>query len=115
LRKEGLDMTEKVVGKTKRRRTATKQKEENAGKATEFSLHAPEAREVFLAGEFNSWDSQSLPMKKDKQGFWKTKIKLSPGRYEYKFLVDGVWVEDVPGEESVWNPHGTRNLIRVVS
>jgi 1,4-alpha-glucan branching enzyme len=115
LRKEGLDMTEKVVGKTKRRRTATKQKEENAGKATEFSLHAPEAGEVFLAGEFNSWDSLSLPMKKDKQGFWKTKIKLSPGRYEYKFLVDGVWVEDAPGEESVWNPHGTRNLIRVVS
>ena len=108
-------MAVKEMEKTKREKPVSKKKGKNPEKAVEFLLQAPEAKEVFLAGEFNSWDSLSLPMKKDKQGFWKTKIKLSPGGYEYKFLVDGVWVEDVPGEESVWNPHGTRNLIRVVS
>ncbi len=45
-------------------------------KTVEFTFCAPEAREVFLAGEFNNWDTQSLPMKKGKDGVWKAKIKL---------------------------------------
>ena len=34
--------------------------------------------EVFLAGEFNSWDTGSLLMKKNKEGVWKTSVKLAP-------------------------------------
>ena len=33
-----------------------------------FTLSAPEAREVFLTGEFNHWDVRSLPMKRGKDG-----------------------------------------------
>jgi 1,4-alpha-glucan branching enzyme len=36
-------------------------------KGAEFSCYAPEAMEVFVEGEFNGWDIQSLPMKRDKQ------------------------------------------------
>jgi 1,4-alpha-glucan branching enzyme len=77
----------------------------------EFAFYAPEANEVFLAGEFNHWDTQSLLMKKDKDGFWKTKIKLSPGRYEYKLFVDDKWVENIPGAELSPNLFGTHNFV----
>ena len=94
-----------------KRESTSKKKEKPIEKTVEFTLHAPEAREVFLAGEFNDWDTQSLPMKKDKSGLWKTKIKLSPGRHEYKFFADDAWVESLPGVEQVPNPLGTKNFI----
>ena len=86
-------------------------KEKAPEKMAEFTFQAPGAREVCLAGEFNSWDTQSLPMKKDKNGVWKRKIKLPPGRYEYKLFVDHDWVEDLSGPELVSNPFGTQNLV----
>ena len=80
-------------------------------KTVEFTFCASEAREVFLAGEFNNWDTQSLPMKKGKDGVWKAKIKLSSGRHEYKFFADNVWVESLPGVEKSSNPFGTQNFV----
>ena len=40
--------------------------------------------QVFLAGDFNNWDTQSLPMKRGKDGVWKAKIKLPSGRRSIK-------------------------------
>ncbi|HYA93128.1 MAG TPA: isoamylase early set domain-containing protein [Thermodesulfobacteriota bacterium] len=80
-------------------------------KKVEFSLSAPEAREVFLTGEFNHWDIRSMPMKRSKDGNWKVQTSLPPGRYEYKFVADNHWVEDVPRAELAANVFGTQNLI----
>ena len=77
----------------------------------EFTFNGPDAREVFLAGEFNGWDNQSLPMEKHKGGIWKTKVKLPLGRHEYKFFADNVWVESLPGAERSPNPFGTQNFV----
>ena len=77
----------------------------------EFTFHSPEAMNVYVAGEFNSWNTKSLPMKKDKDGIWRAKVKLLPGRYEYKLFADKAWVEDLPDSETVFNPFGTRNFI----
>lgn len=76
-----------------------------------FNFHAPEAREVYLTGEFNYWNTNSLPMRKDKDGVWKTEIKLPPGSYEYKYFADSAWVEDIPGAELTLNPFGTQNFV----
>lgn len=80
----------------------------------EFCFYAPGAVEVSIAGEFNNWNLQTLPMKKHKDGIWKKTTKLLPGRYEYKMLVDRSWIEDLPGEEKVPNPFGTQNFVRWV-
>ena len=80
-------------------------------KNVEFTFLAPAAMEVLLAGAFNSWDTQTLLMKKNKGGIWKTAIKLAPGCYEYKFLADGEWVENISGVETAPNPFGTRNCV----
>lgn len=100
----------------KRKRTLkTERKEEPEKKKVEFTVYAPGANYVFLAGEFNHWDTQSLPMKRGKDGAWKTEVKLPPGRYEYKLLADNAWVEDLPGVEAVPNPFGTRNFVASIN
>lgn len=83
-----------------------------AGKArsAEFKLHAPQAKRVSLAGTFNNWDPKALSAKKDSGGNWVIKVSLKPGRYEYKFVVDGSWIND-PRSATVYNAFGTQNSI----
>lgn len=78
----------------------------------EFTCHASSmARNVCLAGNFNDWNTSSMPMKKEKDGTWRIKIKLSPGKYEYKYFVDGAWASDLSCSELVPNSFGTANCI----
>jgi 1,4-alpha-glucan branching enzyme len=81
---------------------------------TEFSLSAPQARSVFLAGDFNQWNPSSHPLKKDKQGVWKVSLPLDPGQYEYRFLVDEEWQNDPNCSSFVENRFGTLNCLRIV-
>lgn len=59
-----------------------------------FTYYDPTARQVYLAGDFNNWDPTALPMQRDDKGTWWVVVKLSPGRHEYKFVVDGQWTAD---------------------
>jgi 1,4-alpha-glucan branching enzyme len=81
----------------------------------QFNLYAPEAERVCLAGDFNNWDVDDLLMKSDKKGTWKASLPLPPGRYEYRFRVDGVWHDDPNAPERVGNPFGSQNCLRIVS
>jgi 1,4-alpha-glucan branching enzyme len=84
---------------------------ERTRQEVEFKLYAPDARTVFVAGQFNAWDPGKTPMKKSKDGTWKIKVKLPPGRCEYKFFVDGAWMQDLPGAGTTPNPFGTNNRV----
>ena len=53
-------------------------------------------------------------MKKDKKGIWKVSVPLEPGRYEYRFWVDGDWADDPNAQERVENPFGSQNCVRTV-
>ena len=77
----------------------------------EFTFRAPEARKVCIAGKFNAWNTSSMPMKKGKDGTWRIKLKLPPGKHEYKYFVDGDWVSDRLCPELVPNPFGTDNSV----
>ena len=78
-------------------------------------LKAMDAEEVHVAGDFNKWESTSQPMVKDEKGRWKTTLRLPPGRYEFKFLVDGQWRECSENEFTVLNEFGTLNNVLEVS
>jgi 1,4-alpha-glucan branching enzyme len=82
-----------------------------AAKPTEFKLYAPVAKKVSLAGSFNKWDSKALSAKKDSQGNWTVKVSLKPGKYEYKFFVDGSWTNDPRCNSYVTNSFGTQNCV----
>ncbi len=83
-------------------------------KKVQFELEAPETLKVYLVGSFNNWDTSANPMKKDKKGLWKTAVSLQPGRYEYRFLVDGNWVNDPACCDCVPNEFGSENCVRIV-
>ena len=83
-------------------------------KKVSFAFFAPEAHQVTLAGDFNGWDINSLPMKKNRKGTWETQVALSSGRHEYLFWVDGVWQEDPKADDRVANPFGSQNSVRTV-
>ena len=78
-------------------------------KKIDFKFFAPQAKKVELGGCFNNWKANKNQLKKDAAGNWKTSLKLAPGRYEYRYLVDGVWqnaqepVECVPNASGTWN------------
>ncbi len=83
-------------------------------KSVPFEFLAQDAQEVYLVGNFNNWDERANLMKKDKNGMWKTTLTLKPGRYEYRFLVDGNWENDPVCCDCVPNEFGTQNCIRIV-
>jgi len=79
-----------------------------------FEFSAPKAQEVFLAGDFNDWDTCTTPMKRDRKGVWKATLSLAPGRYEYRFLADGQWENDPSCSCCVPNQFGSMNCVRTV-
>ncbi len=76
-----------------------------------FSLKAVDAKEVVLTGDFNNWDPKTHPMKTDGNGLWDKTVMLPPGKYEYKFLIDGDWKEDPQNDQTCPNCFGTQNSI----
>jgi 1,4-alpha-glucan branching enzyme len=80
-------------------------------KLTEFKLYAPRAKKVVLSGSFNNWNTSKLLAKKDSKGNWMVKVGLKPGKYEYKFIVDGSWVNDPRCTSCVANSLGTHNCV----
>lgn len=102
----------KKKSEIKNKKITTKKGE--AHENVEFTFHSRDAMNVYVAGQFNDWDTHSLLMRKDNDGIWKAKVELLPGRYEYKLFADNTWVEDLPNSESVFNPFGTKNFVILV-
>jgi 1,4-alpha-glucan branching enzyme len=83
-------------------------------KRVTFELSAPDAQNVVVAGDFNSWSHDAHPLKKCADGTWKGSVTLSPGRYEYRFVVDGAWCGDPCCTTFVPNPYGSENCVLLV-
>ena len=83
-------------------------------KAT-FSLVAPGAKLVQLAGDFTQWEQAPVALKKLKGGLWKAVVSLPPGRHAYRFLVDGQWCDDPECKIRQPNDLGGENCVCVVS
>jgi hypothetical protein len=76
-----------------------------------FALFRPEAHRVSLCGEFNGWSPEAAPMERHENGRWEKTLSLRPGKYQYKFVVDGQWCNDPAARENVPNAHGSLNSV----
>ena len=71
-----------------------------------FSL-SPEtingAKSVALVGEFNDWDVEAAPLKKQKDGSYKATVELPVGgEYQFRYLIDGeTWYNDDTADKYV--------------
>jgi len=61
--------------------------------------------------DFNNCDPEKHPMKRQGNGIWTKSVMLSPGKYEYKFLVDRNWLEDSQNGNTCRNCFGTYNSV----
>jgi 1,4-alpha-glucan branching enzyme len=61
----------------------------NMAKPVPFSCFAPDARQVFIVGDFNDWDPAAHPMKRQPDGAWRIDLPLTHGHHHYLFLIDG--------------------------
>lgn len=77
----------------------------------EFYLDAPTAGAVKLIADFTNWEKHPLELSADASGVWHATVMLPPGRYGYRFLVDGQWHDDPNCTQSEANPFGTFNAI----
>ncbi len=78
----------------------------------EFVLDRCGAEQVCVCGDFNGWQPDSLRQTGDAENcLWEKRVPLQPGRYEYKFLVDGEWVQDPQASENVPNAFGSLNSV----
>ncbi len=68
------------------------------------------AHEVLLTGNFLNWSPDGYTMQQ-RNSEWKLPLYLPPGRYSYKFIVDGNWILD--SGNSLWeeNEFGNGNSV----
>ena len=77
-----------------------------------FVFHAPDAISVKIVGSFNNWTpSEESTMERDQEGKWSKRILLEPGKYEYKFLVNDIWIEDNRNPNLADNAFGGKNSV----
>lgn len=75
-----------------------RRREDGAAEATFHYKPTKPAKSVYLAGDFNDWKPDELAMDgPDSEGVYTKKLALSPGDYEYKFVVDGMLWRYDPG------------------
>lgn len=76
-----------------------------------FTIEAPDAETVYIAGDFNSWDSGADPMIK-KGDLWTITLDLKPGTYQYKFVVNGSeWKPDPNNPNTAEDGFGGQNSV----
>jgi chromosome partitioning protein len=76
-----------------------------------FSCFAPGALTVQLAGNFNNWNPEKEPLfNLSGRGLWRKTVSLPPGRYEYKYVIDGRWVLDSTNPETNLGPLGLNSV-----
>jgi chromosome partitioning protein len=82
------------------------------GEEVIFSVRFERARRVQIAGDFNNWSPMSTPMMTNGQpGVFKMSLPLKPGRYRYRFVVDGNWVTDPNNQYVEANQFGELNNV----
>ncbi|MGR5149992.1 alpha/beta hydrolase-fold protein [Photobacterium alginatilyticum] len=59
-----------------------------------FSLTAPGAKAVYLAGEMSDWQDNVFEMQQGENSNWSLTLYLPQGAWQYKFVVDGQWIYD---------------------
>lgn len=71
--------------------------------------------EVLLSGSFNDWggdaDHADIMTDPDGDGIWEVELDLEPGKYLYKFIVDGTWIRDPANDHKEDDGYGKFNSV----
>ena len=76
-----------------------------------LTFYAPDAHMVGVAGSFNDWNPLANPLEHTADGEWSIRLMLRSGQYEYRFVADGVWADDLQSAQRMANPFGGLNSV----
>ncbi len=69
-----------------------------------FSVPAEEAKNVAVVGNFNEWSTKATKLKKLKNGTFKGTVDLASDKsYEFRYVVDGSFINDEQADSYAWN------------
>ncbi len=83
------------------------------GEGVLFTIEAPGARCVQLAADFNGWVANGNEMQSS-GSIWRKVVPLPPGRYHYRYVVDGGWQTDPLNVNIEPTPWGGYNSVLVL-
>lgn len=86
----------------------------NNGKV-KFIWPDDDARRVYLVGDFNKWDERSLPMRKRRGRGFELELAIPPGKYTFKYLIDGIWWNDPDADDYARNSWGSEDSVILVN
>lgn len=84
-------------------------------KPVNFICHAPGARQVSVIGDFNGWQPNAHPMKRQPDGAWMVQVNLTNGHHQYVFYVDGQSFLDPRAQGTTQNQEGQRVSLLAIS
>ena len=69
-----------------------------------FQTSCPDAREVYLVGDFNDWSMTDTPMQPVGNGMWCIRRSLPPGRHRFRYYAvqDYRYHFDAPWGKRLW-------------
>lgn len=76
-----------------------------------FVVRAAGAKDVRLAGEFNGWNPDLAPLQPLRGSAFQIRLPLAPGRYQYRYVIDGSWRNDPENDRVELNPYGELNSV----
>ena len=96
-------------------RTPNRYSAKNNVKPVNLYCVAPQAKAVFLVGDFNGWQPWANPMKRQPDGSWTAQVELHHGYQQYQFLVDGEPMLDLNAHGIARNERNDRVSLLAVS
>ena len=78
-----------------------------------FTLEAKEAQTAAVIGDFNNWNVEEGALGKLKNGTFKGVFDVAKdASYEYRYLVDGVYINEPEADSYRWNAYaGAENSV----
>lgn len=81
-----------------------------------FSVEAKTANQASVVGDFNNWSLEEGALSKLKNGTFKATFDLNKDAiYEFKYVIDGVFVNEPEADSFKWNDYaGAENSVLAI-
>jgi len=114
LSREIISKSEPVMEKITKAMDKVIRKKAKEYVAVNMELRRENVASVFVVGDFNNWQADSASRMDKADGVWRHRLKLRPGLYRYRLVVDGVWQQDPSNPVAQENPFGELDSVLTV-
>ena len=78
-----------------------------------FSFFRPQAKRVYIVGDFNGWRDSEMPMTRQIDGTWIASVSLPEGDFKFRYRADGEWFVDYAAFGVECGDFGLDSVVRI--